>query len=149
MTLIGSLCTGFSEQKYKPILVHLRLLHRWPWSSQNNSFICTSYQNCTLIAPQTLFFMFCSQTSEEELFGNNDESPAFVEFLEFLGEKIELHNFKGWEISFYICACLLHVWFIDETVWGYLQALCLWDCSDDEEYPFSGDPCVLAVSVVG
>lgn len=36
------------------------------------------------------------QTSEEELFGNNDESPAFVEFLEFLGEKIELHNFKGW-----------------------------------------------------
>ncbi|KAM4563105.1 rap1 GTPase-activating protein 1-like isoform 3-T3 [Odontesthes bonariensis] len=35
------------------------------------------------------------QTSEEELFGNSDESPAFVEFLEFLGEKIELHNFKG------------------------------------------------------
>ncbi|KAM9343283.1 rap1 GTPase-activating protein 1-like isoform 7-T7 [Pholidichthys leucotaenia] len=35
------------------------------------------------------------QTSEEELFGNDEESPAFVEFLEFLGEKIELHNFKG------------------------------------------------------
>ncbi|XP_023812550.1 rap1 GTPase-activating protein 1 isoform X4 [Oryzias latipes] len=35
------------------------------------------------------------QTSEEELFGNSKESPAFVEFLEFLGEKIELHNFKG------------------------------------------------------
>ncbi|XP_028308059.1 rap1 GTPase-activating protein 1-like isoform X9 [Gouania willdenowi] len=35
------------------------------------------------------------QTSEEELFGNSDEGPAFVEFLEFLGEKIELHNFKG------------------------------------------------------
>ncbi|XP_012773303.2 rap1 GTPase-activating protein 1 isoform X8 [Maylandia zebra] len=35
------------------------------------------------------------QTSEEELFGNNEESCAFVEFLEFLGEKIELHNFKG------------------------------------------------------
>ncbi|XP_054628339.1 rap1 GTPase-activating protein 1 isoform X7 [Dunckerocampus dactyliophorus] len=35
------------------------------------------------------------QTSEEELFGNSQESPAFVEFLEFLGEKIELHNFKG------------------------------------------------------
>ncbi|XP_077425417.1 rap1 GTPase-activating protein 1 isoform X5 [Vanacampus margaritifer] len=34
------------------------------------------------------------QTSEEELFGNSQESPAFVEFLEFLGEKIELHNFK-------------------------------------------------------
>uniref|UniRef100_A0A8B9HRU4 RAP1 GTPase activating protein n=1 Tax=Astyanax mexicanus TaxID=7994 RepID=A0A8B9HRU4_ASTMX len=35
------------------------------------------------------------QTSEEELFGNNEESPAFVEFLEFLGEKIDLHDFKG------------------------------------------------------
>ncbi|XP_028849735.1 rap1 GTPase-activating protein 1 isoform X6 [Denticeps clupeoides] len=35
------------------------------------------------------------QTSEEELFGNNVESPAFVEFLEFLGQKIELHDFKG------------------------------------------------------
>ncbi|KAM4612947.1 rap1 GTPase-activating protein 1 [Polymixia lowei] len=35
------------------------------------------------------------QTSEEELFGNMEESPAFIEFLEFLGEKIELHDFKG------------------------------------------------------
>ncbi|XP_056244222.1 rap1 GTPase-activating protein 1 isoform X8 [Seriola aureovittata] len=35
------------------------------------------------------------QTSEEELFGNMEESPAFVEFLEFLGQKIELHDFKG------------------------------------------------------
>ncbi|XP_049335144.1 rap1 GTPase-activating protein 1 isoform X2 [Astyanax mexicanus] len=35
------------------------------------------------------------QTSEEELFGNSVESPAFVEFLEFLGQKIELHDFKG------------------------------------------------------
>ncbi|XP_062396310.1 rap1 GTPase-activating protein 1 isoform X1 [Sardina pilchardus] len=35
------------------------------------------------------------QTSEEELFGNNEESPAFVEFLEFIGQKIELHDFKG------------------------------------------------------
>ncbi|KAL1021009.1 hypothetical protein UPYG_G00007540 [Umbra pygmaea] len=35
------------------------------------------------------------QTCEEELFGNSDESPAFVEFLEFLGEKVKLHDFKG------------------------------------------------------
>ncbi|KAJ8360478.1 hypothetical protein SKAU_G00170030 [Synaphobranchus kaupii] len=35
------------------------------------------------------------QTAEEELFGNSEESPAFVEFLEFLGQKIELHDFKG------------------------------------------------------
>ncbi|XP_023697280.1 rap1 GTPase-activating protein 1-like isoform X6 [Paramormyrops kingsleyae] len=35
------------------------------------------------------------QTSEEELFGNNVESAAFAEFLDFLGQKIELHDFKG------------------------------------------------------
>ncbi|XP_029682292.1 rap1 GTPase-activating protein 1 isoform X3 [Takifugu rubripes] len=35
------------------------------------------------------------QTAEEELFGNMEESPAFVEFLEFLGNRIELHDFKG------------------------------------------------------
>lgn len=40
------------------------------------------------------------QTTEEELFGNTEESPAFVEFLEFLGEKIELHDFKGYIVGF-------------------------------------------------
>uniref|UniRef100_UPI00398F7A0B rap1 GTPase-activating protein 1 isoform X2 n=1 Tax=Pristiophorus japonicus TaxID=55135 RepID=UPI00398F7A0B len=35
------------------------------------------------------------QTSEEELFTNTEESPAFVEFLELLGEKVELQDFKG------------------------------------------------------
>ncbi|XP_072333854.1 rap1 GTPase-activating protein 1 isoform X2 [Scyliorhinus torazame] len=35
------------------------------------------------------------QTSEEELFTNNEEGPAFVEFLELLGEKVELQDFKG------------------------------------------------------
>lgn len=44
-----------------------------------------------------MFSIFFSlfQTSEEELFSNSDESLAFVEFLEFIGVKIELHNFKG------------------------------------------------------
>ncbi|XP_077054082.1 rap1 GTPase-activating protein 1 isoform X8 [Siphateles boraxobius] len=42
-----------------------------------------------------VIFQRFAQTTEEELFGNNEESPAFVEFLEFLGEKIELHDFKG------------------------------------------------------
>lgn len=40
-------------------------------------------------------FASSTQTTEEELFGNMEESPAFVEFLEFLGQKIELHDFKG------------------------------------------------------
>uniref|UniRef100_A0A8D0CI96 RAP1 GTPase activating protein 2b n=1 Tax=Scleropages formosus TaxID=113540 RepID=A0A8D0CI96_SCLFO len=35
------------------------------------------------------------QISEEELFGNNEETPAFQEFLELLGDCIELQDFKG------------------------------------------------------
>uniref|UniRef100_A0A8C6TDG8 RAP1 GTPase activating protein 2a n=1 Tax=Neogobius melanostomus TaxID=47308 RepID=A0A8C6TDG8_9GOBI len=35
------------------------------------------------------------QTSEEELFGNNEETPAFKEFLDVLGHTIELQDFKG------------------------------------------------------
>ncbi|XP_047449533.1 rap1 GTPase-activating protein 2a isoform X5 [Mugil cephalus] len=35
------------------------------------------------------------QTSEEELFGNNEETPAFKEFLGLLGDNIELQDFKG------------------------------------------------------
>ncbi|XP_041427714.1 rap1 GTPase-activating protein 1 isoform X2 [Xenopus laevis] len=35
------------------------------------------------------------QTSEEELFSTTEESPAFAEFLELLGEKVLLHDFKG------------------------------------------------------
>ncbi|TRY66157.1 hypothetical protein DNTS_010873, partial [Danionella cerebrum] len=35
------------------------------------------------------------QTSEEELFGNNEETPAFAEFLSVLGDNIELQDFKG------------------------------------------------------
>ncbi|XP_019396940.1 PREDICTED: rap1 GTPase-activating protein 1 isoform X1 [Crocodylus porosus] len=35
------------------------------------------------------------QTSEEELFSTNEESLAFVEFLELLGQKVKLQDFKG------------------------------------------------------
>ncbi|XP_063173472.1 rap1 GTPase-activating protein 1 isoform X4 [Candoia aspera] len=35
------------------------------------------------------------QTSEEELFSTTEESPAFVEFLEVLGQKVQLQDFKG------------------------------------------------------
>ncbi|TFJ98487.1 Rap1 GTPase-activating protein 1 [Platysternon megacephalum] len=35
------------------------------------------------------------QTSEEELFGTTEESLAFVEFLDFLGQKVQLQDFKG------------------------------------------------------
>lgn len=37
----------------------------------------------------------CLQTSEEQLFGNNEETPAFTEFLRVLGDCVELQDFKG------------------------------------------------------
>ncbi|KAM4620525.1 rap1 GTPase-activating protein 2b [Polymixia lowei] len=35
------------------------------------------------------------QVSEEELFGNSEETPAFTEFLNLLGETVDLQDFKG------------------------------------------------------
>ena len=35
------------------------------------------------------------QSTEEEMFGNRNSSPALDEFLEMLGEKVELKNFSG------------------------------------------------------
>ncbi|XP_071362294.1 rap1 GTPase-activating protein 2-like isoform X2 [Trachinotus anak] len=35
------------------------------------------------------------QVSEEELFRNNEETPAFTEFLQQLGDTVELQDFKG------------------------------------------------------
>lgn len=35
------------------------------------------------------------QVSEEELFRNNEESPAFSEFLQLLGDTVQLQDFKG------------------------------------------------------
>ncbi len=39
--------------------------------------------------------LWCPQASEEALFGNNEESPAFTEFLRVLGDCVELRDFKG------------------------------------------------------
>ncbi|XP_048033206.1 rap1 GTPase-activating protein 1 isoform X12 [Megalobrama amblycephala] len=50
---------------------------------------------CEEVNVDRFFPVLYPKTSEEELFGNNEESPALVEFLEFLGQKIELHDFKG------------------------------------------------------
>ncbi|CAL8363478.1 unnamed protein product [Lota lota] len=35
------------------------------------------------------------QVSEEELFGNNEETPAFSQFLSLLGDTVDLQDFKG------------------------------------------------------
>lgn len=58
------------------------------------------------------------QTAEEELFGNMEESPAFVEFLEFLGNRIELHDFKGFDhcYNFNSFGFLLNLYYCTITV---------------------------------
>ncbi|XP_072518663.1 rap1 GTPase-activating protein 2b isoform X2 [Salminus brasiliensis] len=43
------------------------------------------------------------QTSEEELFGNSEETPAFTEFLQVLGDCVELQNFKGFRGGLDVC----------------------------------------------
>ncbi|KAF5890199.1 rap1 GTPase-activating protein 2-like isoform X1, partial [Clarias magur] len=43
------------------------------------------------------------QTSEEELFGNNEETPAFTEFLRVLGDCVELQDFKGFRGGLDVC----------------------------------------------
>uniref|UniRef100_A0A3P9ICZ0 Rap-GAP domain-containing protein n=1 Tax=Oryzias latipes TaxID=8090 RepID=A0A3P9ICZ0_ORYLA len=35
------------------------------------------------------------EVSEEELFNNNEETPAFTDFLQLLGDTVELQDFKG------------------------------------------------------
>lgn len=39
--------------------------------------------------------MSVCQVSEEELFKNSEETPAFTEFLSLLGETVDLQDFKG------------------------------------------------------
>ncbi|XP_034149375.1 rap1 GTPase-activating protein 2b isoform X10 [Esox lucius] len=43
------------------------------------------------------------QVSEEELFGNSEETPAFTEFLSLLGDTVELHDFKGFRGGLDVC----------------------------------------------
>lgn len=79
----------------------IKSLDRWvrTWSFSSWQLIRHSPLNTAALSSP----LFClPQTSEEELFGNMEESPAFVEFLEFLGHKIELHDFKGFKRLFFL-----------------------------------------------
>ncbi len=42
-----------------------------------------------------LLFIKDGQKTEEEFFTNNDHTPDFEEFLEFLGDKVSLKGFTG------------------------------------------------------
>lgn len=52
------------------------------------------------------------QTTEEELFGNNETSPAFDEFLEMLGQRIKLKDHKGNKIIHIIFTFLCTIIFL-------------------------------------
>ncbi|KAL0993740.1 hypothetical protein UPYG_G00113020 [Umbra pygmaea] len=43
------------------------------------------------------------QVSEEELFGNSEETPAFTEFLSLLGDTVDLQDFKGFRGGLDVC----------------------------------------------
>lgn len=47
-----------------------------------------------LIQVENMSHLF-HQVSEEELFRNNEETPAFKDFLQLLGDTVELQDFKG------------------------------------------------------
>ncbi len=36
------------------------------------------------------------QTKEDELFSNTDTSPEYEEFLDFIGERVNLQNWTNW-----------------------------------------------------
>jgi len=38
---------------------------------------------------------FLLKTTEEEVFSNTEESLGFLEFLDFLGDRIQLQDFRG------------------------------------------------------
>ncbi|XP_029437233.1 rap1 GTPase-activating protein 1-like [Rhinatrema bivittatum] len=42
-----------------------------------------------------VIYQMSGQTTEEEVFRNNEESLGFIEFLDFLGERIQLQDFQG------------------------------------------------------
>ncbi|XP_053897200.1 rap1 GTPase-activating protein 1-like isoform X4 [Malaclemys terrapin pileata] len=42
-----------------------------------------------------VIYQKAGQTTEEEVFSNTEESLAFLEFLEFLGDRIQLQDFRG------------------------------------------------------
>ncbi|XP_013883558.1 rap1 GTPase-activating protein 2 isoform X3 [Austrofundulus limnaeus] len=43
------------------------------------------------------------QVSEEQLFSNNEETPAFTEFLQLLGDTVDLKDFKGFRGGLDVC----------------------------------------------
>ncbi|XP_023817366.1 rap1 GTPase-activating protein 2 isoform X3 [Oryzias latipes] len=79
------LCDDATGIKFNPVLYPRgsRLIVAYDEHEVNNTF------------KFGVIYQKFGQTSEEELFGNNEETPAFKEFLSVLGDNIELQDFKG------------------------------------------------------
>ncbi|XP_027012692.2 rap1 GTPase-activating protein 2b isoform X2 [Tachysurus fulvidraco] len=79
------LCEDIGSFRFSPVLYPRgsQLIMNYDEHELNNTFkFGVIYQNF-------------GQTSEEELFGNSVETPAFSEFLQVLGDCVELQDFKG------------------------------------------------------
>uniref|UniRef100_A0A3Q0S5L1 RAP1 GTPase activating protein 2a n=1 Tax=Amphilophus citrinellus TaxID=61819 RepID=A0A3Q0S5L1_AMPCI len=74
-------CDDATGLKFNPVL-YPRLIVAYDEHEVNNTF------------KFGVIYQKFGQTSEEELFGNNEETPAFKEFLGILGDTIELQDFK-------------------------------------------------------
>ena len=58
--------------------------------------LCETKQLCVMVRSRRgCMSSRVRQVSEEELFRNNEETPAFTEFLQLLGDTVELQDFKG------------------------------------------------------
>lgn len=65
------------------------------------SHLIAAYDEHVLVSQYKFGILYqrFGQTSEEELFGNRNSSPAFDEFLKCLGQRINLKFHKGWVFS--------------------------------------------------
>ncbi|XP_031429260.1 rap1 GTPase-activating protein 2a isoform X6 [Clupea harengus] len=79
------LCEDVTGLKFNPVL--------YPRGSQ--LIVCNDEHEVNNTFKFGVIYQKFGQTSEEELFGNNEETPAFAEFLSMLGDTIELQDFKG------------------------------------------------------
>ncbi|XP_051966528.1 rap1 GTPase-activating protein 2-like isoform X1 [Xyrauchen texanus] len=79
------LCDDVTGLKFNPAL--------YPKASQ--LIVCFDEHEVNNTFKFGVIYQKFGQTSEEVLFGNNEETPAFAEFLSVLGDNIELQDFKG------------------------------------------------------
>lgn len=79
---------------------------------ENYDYMYNDCNSLVLIIPKIIHVNFSRlfQTTEEELFGNKAHGAAMEEFLQLLGERVQLKDFKGW-VNF------LNILIIDTIQW--------------------------------